>query len=311
MSPSGIREISNLLTTGEIAKQDSKQGARRLALVVEYDGTNYSGFQFQLGQATIQGEIERSIERFTGESLRIRGASRTDSGAHATGQVVDFLTHSTQPVEKYPAALNYYLPEDIQVQAAKDMPLDFNSRKSATSRTYNYRIFNCSRRSPLRRHSHHWVKEELQIDSMSRAAEALVGGHDFRALSAGFPPDRSAVRIVYRWEIRKEGDTIIIESEANGFLRHQIRKANALLIQVGKGGCPESIINDILCGGQPKGTECPPLPARGLCLMEVKYPTFSSLNGEFEEHPSYRSVTEPGWPTQPIEAETNRLRVSS
>lgn len=300
MSPSKNREISGLLTPGETANQDSKQEARRLALVVEYDGTNYSGFQLQLGQVTIQGEIERSIEKFTGESLRIRGASRTDSGAHATGQVVDFLTHSTQPVEKYPSALNYYLPEDIQVQAAKDMPLDFHSRKSASSRTYYYRIFNRPRRAPLRRYSHFWVREELQIDRMARAAEFLVGGHDFRALSAGFPPDRSAVRVVYRWVVRKEGDTIVIVSEANGFLRHQIRKANALLIQVGKGRFPESIISEVLYSGQPKGTECPPLPARGLCLMEVKYPTFSSRNGKFEERSPYGVVTEPALQTQPI-----------
>ena len=101
MSPSGHREISSMFTPGGTAEQDSEQDGRRIALVVEYDGTNYSGFQFQLGQPTIQGEIERSIAKFSGESLRIRGASRTDSGAHATGQVVDLLTHSTQPVESF------------------------------------------------------------------------------------------------------------------------------------------------------------------------------------------------------------------
>ena len=294
-----------MLTPGETAELDSKQEARRIALVVEYDGTNYSGFQFQLGQPTIQGEIERGIAKFTGESLRIRGASRTDSGAHATGQVVDLLTHSTQPVEKFPTALNYYLPEDIQVQAAREMPLDFNSRKSATSRTYYYRILNRPRRSPLRRQTHFVVREELQIDRMSRAARALVGSHDFRVLSAGFPADRSAVRDVYRWEVRRDGDTIVIESEANGFLRHQIRKANALLIQVGKGARPESIISDVLYGGQPGGTGCPQLPACGLCLMEVKYPAFSSRNGGFEEYSSL-GVAGLGYQTQ-----ANRPRVPS
>ena len=246
--------------------------------MVEYDGSNYVGFQLQRDQPTIQGEIERSLAKFTGESIRVRGASRTDSGAHARGQVVDFLTRSAHPVERFPKALNYYLTDGIMVLTSKWVPLSFHSRKNATSRIYRYHILNRASGSPLRRQTHFWVSQELQVCKMSAAARRLVGVHDFRALAAGHPPEKSAVRRVYRWDVWKEEDTIIIESEANGFLRRQIRKANALLIQVGKGRYPETIISDVLNGQLPEKGECPPVPAHGLCLMEVKYPTISYSN---------------------------------
>lgn len=245
---------------------------RRLALVIEYDGTNYSGFQLQAGRPTIQGEIEKSLSKFTGESIRVRGASRTDSGAHAKGQVVDFLTGSAQPVEQFPKALNYYLPESIAVLGAKEMTLDFHSRKNAVSRTYRYLVLNREWKSPIRRNTHYWVRGDLQVCRMAAAARGLAGTHDFRVLAAGHPPGKSAVRRVYRWDVWREEDTVIIEAEAEGFLRQQIRKANALLIQVGKGRYPETLIDETLNGESPVHRECPPLPAHGLCLVEVKYP---------------------------------------
>ena len=204
--------------------------------------------------------------------------------------MVDFLTSSAQPVEQFPKALNYYLPESITVSGAKQMPLDFHSRKDATSRIYRYQILNRDWKSPIRRNTHYWVRGGLQVSRMAVAARRLVGTHDFRALAAGQPPDKSAIRRVYSWEVWKEGDTIIIEAEANGFLRHQIRKANALLIGVGKGHRPETIISDVLSGKLSAQWECSPLPAHGLCLMEVNYPpTLSPTIG-----PSSYEVTSPG-----------------
>ena len=235
------------------------------------------GFQLQSGQPTVQGEIEKSLERFTGESIRIRGASRTDSGAHARGQVVDFLTRSAHPVDRFPKAMNYYLPEEIKVLAAQEVPLGFHARRAATSRIYRYQILNRTWGSPLRRQTHFWVREELQVARMSAAARGLVGTHDFRVLAASHPPDKSAVRNVYRWDVWKQEDTVIIECQGNGFLRHQIRKANALLVQVGKGRYPESIVSDVLNGRVLWNDICAPVPAHGLCLMEVKYPTFASV----------------------------------
>jgi tRNA pseudouridine38-40 synthase len=243
-------------------------------LIVEYDGTQYVGFQVQLDQPTIQGAIEQALFAFTGERIRIRGASRTDSGAHANGQVVDFLTRVNYPVGNFPRALNYYLPADIKVQAAFQVAADFHSRKNAASRIYRYQILNRDWPSPLGRQTQHWVREKLDADTMSLAAQHLVGVHDFRPLALSHPLEKSAVRQVMRWDVRREQETIVIECEANGFLKHQIRRANAILIEVGKGKWPTRIVKDTLDCQLPEGLVWPLLPARGLCLTQVKYLDF-------------------------------------
>lgn len=245
---------------------------RRLALLVEYDGGRYSGFQLQSGQPTVQGELECGLERFTSERTRVRGASRTDSGAHARGQVVDFLTHSHHRVERFPSALNYYLPPDIKVHTAFRVDPEFNSRWDAISRTYRYSILNRPWPSPLRRHTHFWVKESLNVAGMATAAQSLVGTHDFRPLALGYPEEKSATRTVLRWNVWREEDTVVIECEANGFLRHQIRRANALLVGVGKGKYPEAVTSEVLAGERSGLGARLLVPAYGLCLMKVTYP---------------------------------------
>lgn len=254
--------------------EDEGQPVRRLALIVEYDGTRYAGFQLQVNQPTIQGAIEQAITDFTGEHTRIRGASRTDSGAHARGQVVDFLTSADYSVGTFLRALNYYLPADIKVQASYEVVSDFHSRRSAASRMYRYSILNLPALSPLRRYTHHLVPEELDIKKMGTAAQYLVGVHDFRAIAVGHPADQSAVRQVFRWDVCRNEESVIIECEANGFLRHQIRQANAILVEVGKGKWPETIVKDTLENRLPEGLTWSSLPARGLCLMKVTYPDF-------------------------------------
>ena len=234
------------------------------------------GFQLQRGQPTIQGEIEKSLKRFTGEKIRIRGASRTDSGAHARGQMVDFVTHSNHGVDTFPRALNHYLPRDIRVVEAYHMVAGFHSRRDAISRTYRYHILNRTWPSPLHRLTSFWVRDPLDAGSMAAAAEGFLGTHDFRALGVSHPAGRSAVRQVSRWDVWREDENVIIECEANGFLRHQIRRANALLIEIGKGRLPIEVVRDILDGGHQNKRELAPIPARGLCLMKVTYPNFFS-----------------------------------
>ena len=256
----------------------SPQG-QRLALVVEYDGTNYAGFQLQATEPTIQGEIERALFRFTGERIRIRGASRTDSGAHALGQVVDFVSCARYPAETFVSALNFYLPEDIRIVKATEAEAQYNSRRDAESRVYRYLIWNRHSPPALLRKQSYWIREPLDIQRMNKAARGLIGTHDFRAFAPSHPRDRSTVRQVHRWETstgQEIAGTISITCEANGFMQHQIRRTNAVLVEIGKGKLPTSYIEECLEGTEDRQEtlmkdSIPTLPARGLCLVEVKY----------------------------------------
>ncbi len=249
---------------------------RRVALLVEYEGTKYKGFQVQRDQPTIQGELESGLRRFSGQEVRIRGASRTDSGAHARGQVVDFAIMADRTVESFPSGMNFYLPSDIRVQSAYWMVPEFHSRKSAASRVYRYTVSNRDWPSPLGRHTSFWLREPLDVSLMAKAAEAVMGDQDFRPLVSDHPADRSAVRTVYRWDVWREESDVIIECEANGFLKHLVRRTNAILIEVGKGKLDTNILGRVLAGETGKGFSLPSVPASGLCLMKVKYPDFRS-----------------------------------
>ena len=248
-------------------------------MLLEYQGTNYNGFQLQLNQPTVQGALEEALARFTGVRVRVRGASRTDSGAHAEGQVVDFLTCSRHRLERFEAALNFFLPRDVRVIQVRQVGHDFNSRRSATGRVYRYSVLARSAPSALRRHSHFWVKGSLDTRRMEEASQALLGIHDFRAVASGHPRDKSAVRNVRRWDVSLRGDEVVIESEANGFLKQQIRKINGILVEIGKGRQPVDLMRRTL---EREGVvpDIPLLPAHGLCLIEVKYPA-----GIFETPP--------------------------
>ena len=237
--------------TGEPGGEESRQSqvGRRLVLVVEYEGTKYAGFQLQDNAPTIQGEIEKALNRLTGEEIRIRGASRTDSGAHAMGQVVDFVTESAYPAKVFEGALNHYLPKDVRVIGANEAYQGFNSRREATSRVYQYRILNRPFPSALMRRHYHWERTPLKIAAMNRAARYLLGSHDFRPLAPGHPADRSAVRTIYSWSVAEGtefADTIIITCEGNGFMQHQIRRTNAVLVEIGKGRWREDAFKTIL-----------------------------------------------------------------
>ena len=245
-------------------------------MLVEYDGTKYKGFQVQRDQPTVQGELEAALARFTAQPVRIRGASRTDSGAHALGQVVDFTTQAERATGSFPAGMNFYLPEDIRVQDAWRMVPEFHCRKSAASRTYRYHITNRRWPSPSDRYTRHWVREPLNVDLMEEAATSLVGEWDFRPLVPDHPFERSAVRTVSRWESWRDGVEVIIECEANGFLKHLVRRANAILIEVGKGKLETDILSRLLSGEMNEGFHLPSIPACGLCLMKVTYPKFWS-----------------------------------
>ena len=261
----------------QIFSSDSKPldpFSKRIALQVEYEGTRYMGFQFQPEQPTIQGEIEKAIHQLTGETTRIRGASRTDSGVHAYGQIVDGLIKDKYCIRTVQKALNHYLPSDIKVINAYDVYESFHSRRDAQSRIYRYQILNRSDPSPLRRRTHYVIQEPLDDSRMSQAAKDMVGSHDFKQFTKGLNNYTSTIRQIFRWDVQRNGDIITIECEGNGFLRQQIRRANAILIEIGKNKWPDTSIKDTLEDKFKKGKSHTVLPALGLCLMEVKYYNF-------------------------------------
>ena len=259
----------------QIGAGEDSSAKRRLVLVVEYQGTRYHGFQLQAGQPTIQGELEGALLKLTGESTRIRGASRTDSGAHAKGQVVDFLTQTKLTNETFMRGLNWHLPPDIKVRSSHESCLEFNSRKDAVSRIYRYTVVASSSSSPLLREYAHWVRAPLNVEAMAQGAKTLIGTHDFGALSGPIADGRSTVRTVKRWDVFKNGDVVIMEAEADGFLPHQIRKTASVILEIGKERLKQETMRDILHGKVVQLDRCPYLPAKGLCLMAVTYREFS------------------------------------
>lgn len=249
-----------------------------LALVVEYDGTNYFGFQWQAGAPTIQSELEKALAKLTGEHIRVAASSRTDTGVHAQGQVIAFKTGSSLPVEVFVGGMNYHLPEDIAVKSAHRVNDSFLVRNMAVSREYRYTILNCETRSPIVARFAHRVAVELDVAAMDCVAQKLVGTHDFASFASniGDEPEKSTIRNVYQAKVKREGDIITFDITANAFIRHQIRSTAGALAQVGSHKMTEAEFIGLL-GAKKPGSAGPTLPACGLCLVRVNYP------GSFEE----------------------------
>ncbi len=240
---------------------------------MEYDGTNYYGFQLQANRPTIQGEIEQSWYKLTGESVRVMSASRTDTGVHAKRQVVSINTNSSLPIHTFVDGLNHYLPFDIAVQAAYNVADTFNIRSDAISREYNYYILNSQTRSPIRRSFACFVTGALDIEVMNQACQYLIGEHDFASFTIlAEVKNWSTVRRVYKAEVRKQEGLVIFNIVANSYLRHQVRNIAGTLIRVGLGKITINEFHNIVEAGRP-GLAGPRAPACGLCLMQIKYPT--------------------------------------
>ncbi|MBI2909880.1 MAG: tRNA pseudouridine(38-40) synthase TruA [Chloroflexi bacterium] len=259
-------------------------GRAKLALIVEYDGSRYAGSQVQSGKPTVQGELESALRKVTGEPIRIKAASRTDSGAHARGQVVSFETGSKLAPETFVKALNYYLPEDISVRAAARVDMSFDARRSAISREYEYTILNSVTRSPLRRRYAYQVARPLDVAEMGRACEALVGEQDFAAFTGASEKSlRGTVRVVRRAGVRREGESVVFGIVANAFLPQQIRRMVGALIRVGS---REMTVEDFMAAVRSgeRGALGPTAPALGLCLVRVDYgPEMSWFRGNTNE----------------------------
>ena len=245
--------------------------ASRIALVVEYDGTNYMGFQWQADRPTVQDELEKAIRRLTGEGVRVVASSRTDTGVHAQGQVVSFRTVSLLPLHKFVSGLNHYLPGDVAVRTAHRLADGFHVQRSAVSREYEYRVLNRPSRSPLLDRSTWLVPGELNVERMDEACQFLVGEHDMASFTSGSGTElKNTVRRVYRADVVREGELVAFTIVASSFLPHQIRNTAGCLVRAGLGHMSVAEFCSIMERKQP-GLAGPMAPAAGLCLVRVNY----------------------------------------
>ena len=243
----------------------------KLALIVEYDGTNYHGSQLQANEPTIQGEMEKALRKLTGERIRVKAASRTDAGVHARGQVVSFRTGSALPLKAFVEGMNHYLPRDIAVKEAFRVDDAFDARRTAISREYQYYILNSPTRSPVREGFSYLVSGHLDIGAMKQACQALIGRHDLASfVTSAETAKKSTVRNVLKAEIEQDGDVVVLDIEANSFLPHQVRNTVGSLIRVGQGKMTVDEFYSMVEAKQP-GLAGPTAPAGGLCLMQVNY----------------------------------------
>lgn len=246
----------------------------RLALIIEYEGTSYHGFQYQINAPSIQEELEKAIASLTGEKVRVKGAGRTDAGVHAKGQVIAFDTDSAHEPEIFVRAMNYYLPEDIAVKAAYHVRDDFDPRRNALSRSYRYEILCSDTPSPLMRNFAYAVKDPVNLRRMQRAAKLFVGEHDFRMFAGPLEnADASTVRMVYQSSVSRKGDLISFKVMGSSFLPHQVRRMAGALLDVSREKLSLEQLRQLINRGNTTAI-AHSLPPQGLCLENVSYADF-------------------------------------
>ena len=264
---------------------------RRVMLTIAYDGTAYRGWQIQAGQETIEGVLNRCIGELTGETVEVIGASRTDSGVHAMGNLAVFDTQSLIPAEKFSYALNQRLPEDIRIQNSEGVAVDFHPRHCSSRKTYEYRIYNAPFALPVKRLYSYFTYVPLDVERMRQGAAFLVGEHDFKSFCSVDTQAQTTVRQVDSvevWEenifgvadvakdavpgreIRRPGREIVIRVAGRGFLYNMVRIIAGTLMEVGRGKLPPECVKDILaaCDRQAAG---PTAPACGLTLIGYEF----------------------------------------
>jgi tRNA pseudouridine38-40 synthase len=252
---------------------------RRLAALLEYDGTAYVGSQYQDNGPSIQAALESAIEQLTGAATRVAFAGRTDAGVHALGQVAAFDTASSLVAHELVRGLNHFLPDDIAVREVRDVDVGFDPRRDARHRVYRYGIDNRPARSPLSRERAWHVGKPLDIAAMQRAARSLEGPHDFAAFAAPF--DGLTERTLRRCEVTATCGRATLWMEARAFLPHQVRRTAGALVEVGLGRVSEERLAELLTQATPS-TVGPAAPACGLYLVRIEYDGFAFGPGKWD-----------------------------
>ena len=246
----------------------------RFGFVLEYEGSNFHGSQFQPNCRTVQGEFEKAVAKVFGQDVRAVFASRTDTGAHAVGQVACADIESARRESEVTTALNFFLPSDLKVRRFCEAPEGFEPRRHAVRRTYLYRISNSALPTTLQRNTHAQIYSELDAEAMNAASSMLLGKHNFEF----FAGNRTAktdpkIRRIYNAEITRKGTLINFIVSANAFLHRQVRNMAAALVSVGAGKINLIEFQAMIENGKElkKHSGIKPLPAHGLCLLSIQY----------------------------------------
>ena len=243
---------------------------RTIKLIVEYEGTNYLGWQRQPQGMTIQQALEEALETITGTMSGIIGSGRTDAGVHARGQVAHFKTGSALPVERLRDGLNATLPKDIVVLSAEEVADDFSARFSARSKRYEYVIWNSTIRPAIDRRLCRHVRRRLDMPAMQAAAKHLLGTHDFAAFESANAESKTTIRTVKLAEWTRDGERLVFAIEADAFLYNMVRAIVGTLVEIGLGKKPPEWIREIIAS-RDRNQAGPTAPPHGLYLMRVDY----------------------------------------
>lgn len=247
-----------------------EQKKKRVRLTVAYDGTNYHGWQIQKNGITIESELNRCLSALLGEPICVIGASRTDSGVHALGNIAVFDTGNRMPAEKISYALNQRLPEDIRIQRSEEVPADWHPRHCDSRKTYEYRIYRGQFPMPVKRLYALFSYHRLDVEKMQEAASYLEGEHDFKSFCQTGAQVESTVRTLYSVKVLEQGEDLVIQVCGNGFLYNMVRIIAGTLMEIGQGKRAPEEIRTIL-EARDRAVAGPTAPAHGLLLVKYEF----------------------------------------
>ncbi len=248
----------------------------RVLIKIAYDGARYCGWQIQPNAVTIEGIVTDAVKDLFGAEIGLIGASRTDAGVHAMGNVAVFDVETRMPAEKISYALNSRLPDDIRIQKSCEVAKDFHPRHTDTVKTYEYKIYNDTFENPLERLYSHFCYGELNVELMQKAANYIVGEHDFTAFCAAGSQVSDKTRTIYSVDVTRHGHLISLVITGNGFLYNMVRIIAGTLIKVGQGVIKPSEITGII-DSKDRSNAGPTAPARGLTLKTISYKELPDL----------------------------------
>jgi len=248
----------------------AKSVTKNIKLTISYDGVNYSGWQSQPGKRTIQGELERAVGELTGFVTKVNGASRTDAGVSALGQVANVVITSPVPVENYLKALNHRLPRDIRILEALEVTMDFDASGSAVGKLYRYKIYTGKNAHALQNRNAWHRPGELNVVAMDEAAKMLAGTHDFKSFAAAADKRESSIRTVTCCDVTQDDKWVYIDIEADRFLYNMVRNIVGTLVEIGRGRWKPEKMREILEAAD-RTAAGPTAPPEGLCLIRIEY----------------------------------------